>query len=251
MTSQPVTQKNNPVSGASYLLTGLKLIGKPGLRRFVVMPALINIILFAGVIWGGMSYLPEYVDKWLPDWLSWLHWLLWPLIALTLTLIAFIGVLLLANVIAAPFNAILAERVEASLLPAGHAVNGGIGQAVRDIPKLLASEMRKLLYFILRAIPLLILFLIPGINLIAPFTWIAFSAWFLAIEYADYPLGNHRIGFTGQRRILRSRRWLSLGFGGASLALTMVPGLNFIAIPASVAGVTAMAVREGLTQENA
>jgi CysZ protein len=101
-----------------------------------------------------------------------------------------------------------------------------------------------LAYFILWTIPLLVLFFIPGINAIAPLLWAAFSAWMLALQYVDYPMGNHNILFREQRRILARRRWLALGFGGAVLVITMVPIVNFLAMPAAVIGATLMWVEQ-------
>ena len=79
--------------------------------------------------------------------------------------------------------------------------------------------------------------------------WLLFSAWMLALEYLDYPLSNHGRLFPHYRGALRQRRWLALGFGGAVLLLTLVPLLNFIVMPAAVAGATALAVKENLLQE--
>ena len=39
--------------GASYALKGFTLLKLPGIKRYVVIPALINFLLFAGVIWYG------------------------------------------------------------------------------------------------------------------------------------------------------------------------------------------------------
>ncbi|MEZ5582290.1 MAG: hypothetical protein R3F37_05475 [Candidatus Competibacteraceae bacterium] len=43
--------------------------------------------------------------------------------------------------------------------------------------------------------PLLVLFVIPGVNVIAPLLWLVFGAWMLALQYADYPMGNHGLRF--------------------------------------------------------
>ena len=94
------------------------------------------------------------------------------------------------------------------------------------------------MYFALRAVPLLILFLIPGLNLLAPLLWLAFSAWFLALEYADFPMANHGLGFKEQHRRLKQQRLTSLGFGAGATLLTLIPVLNFVAVPAAVAGAT-------------
>jgi CysZ protein len=137
----------------------------------------------------------------------------------------------------------LAEAVEKHLT--GQPIDtGGWRALARDIVPSLLSELRKLLYFAVRALPLGILFLVPGINVAAPFIWALFSAWMLAVEYIDYPMANHWLHFARQRSLLRDNRWLSYGFGGSTLLLTMVPVVNFIAMPAAVAGATAMWVEE-------
>ncbi len=107
------------------------------------------------------------------------------------------------------------------------------------VPSIL-SELRKIFYFLLRVIPLLILSVIPGINVAAPVLWILFNAWFLALEYGDFPMGNHGIRFADQHKRLKSQRMTSMSFGGGATLLMMIPGLNFLAMPAAVAGATAM-----------
>jgi CysZ protein len=38
------------------------------------------------------------------------------------------------------------------------------------------------------------------------------------------------------RRVLRSRRWLALGFGAGVMTLTVIPGINLVAMPSAVIG---------------
>jgi CysZ protein len=235
------------IKGIDCLREGLRLMRQPGLRRYVAIPLLVSITVFSVAIVAGIHWLDILLDwllGWLPGWLDWLRYLLWPLFALTGVLLIFYTFSLLTNLIAAPFNGLLAEAVERHLTGLPLEDMGGWKAVIRDIIPSLLSELRKLVYFLLRAIPLGLLFLIPGINLAAPFLWGLFSAWMLAIEYADYPMANHLLHFAEQRKRLRPRRLLALGFGGASLLLTMIPVVNFIAMPASVAGATALWVRE-------
>ena len=237
--------KNNR-TGMHYLLEGLRLIRQPGLRRYVAIPLLISTIVFSGAILGLSHWLEILITMllgYLPSWLDWLRYLLWPLFAIAGVLIIFYTFSLITNMIAAPFNGMLAEAVEKYLT--GQPIEtGGWKALAKDIIPSVVSELRKLLYFILRAIPLGILFLIPGINLAAPFVWALFSAWMLVIEYIDYPMANHLLHFSQQRQLLRQRRILAYGFGGSSLLMTMVPFVNFLAMPVSVAGATAMWVEE-------
>jgi CysZ protein len=233
-------------TGMHYVFEGLRLIRQPGLRRYVAVPLLVSVVFFSAAIMGLVYWLEaliEWLLGYLPDWLSWLQFLLWPVFFLLCVLLIFYSFSIITNLIAAPFNGMLAEAVEKHLT--GQPIEtGGWKALARDIVPSLVSELRKLLYFLLRALPLGLLFLIPGVNLAAPFLWALFSAWMLAIEYIDYPMANHLLHFSTQRRLLRSRRFLAYGFGGGSLLLTMIPLLNFLAMPVSVAGATAMWVGE-------
>ena len=231
------------IIGLGYFLRGLKLITAPGVKRYVAIPLTINFTVFGLLIWLLAGQFGTLLSAWLPtlpDWLGWLNWLLWTLFALTTALVIFFSFSILANIIAAPFNSLLAEAVERHL--GGLEPPGGEGflATLRDAPGAILDEARKLLYSILWAIPLLIIFWIPVINLAAPVLWVLFSAWVLALQYADYPMGNHGIKFKQQRQTLRQQRMLSLGFGGMTLLATMTPVFNFLVMPVAVAGATAL-----------
>ena len=235
------------LKGVGYLLEGMRLIRLPGLRSFVMMPLLVSSLLFTGLIFAafaGFEWLVAYLLDFLPGWLQWLQYLLWPLFAISALLVLVYGFTLLANLIAAPFNGLLAEAVERQLAGQSLEQTGNWRALLADIGPSIWSELQKLGYFALRGLPLLMLFLIPGINILAPLLWTVFSAWMLALEYADYPLGNHGIRFRDQRQHLRQRRLLTVGFGLTVLGLMLIPIVNFIAMPAAVAGATALWVRE-------
>jgi len=211
---------------------------RPGLRRFVLIPLLINTLIFSLLAWFGINQFEELINWLLPEesWLAFLRWLLWPLFALTMLLVIVYSFTVVANLIAAPFNSQLAEQVELTL--SGSLPAQATGSLIKDIIPALKSELGKLGYFLIRAIPLLILFAIPGVNIIAPFLWLLFNAWFLALEYADYPMANNNLDFKAQHASLKAARLTSLGFGGGATLLMMIPILNFLAMPAAVAGAT-------------
>jgi CysZ protein len=178
----------------------------------------------------------------LPAWLSWLTWLLWPLFGIVILVVIFYTFSLFANLIASPFNGLLAERVEDLARPGrGRPVTGPLWKEIVLTP---VAELKKLLYFVAWAVPVLVLFIIPTVNAAASFIWMAFSAWMLALQYADYPMGNHGIRFKEQRRLLANRRLLVFGFGSGVLLVTMIPVFNFLAMPAGVIGATLLWVGE-------
>ena len=227
-------------SGIRYFFAGFKLILKPGIKRFVAIPLAINICVFAIGFWLGFSWFDQFLAKVLPSWLAWAEYILLPLFAISYFLIVFYLFALLANIIAAPFNGLLAERVEQHLRGSNiNNSNSTFKQIISEAPRAIASEIYKLSYFLLRALPLVILFLIPGVNIAAPILWFMFSAWMLSIEYLDYPLGNHNIVFKQTRILVKTHRVKCLSFGSLVSVFTMMPIINFIVMPVAVAGATA------------
>ncbi len=89
-----------------------------------------------------------------------------------------------------------------------------------------------------RALPLLILSIIPGINVVAPFLWALFGAWGMALEYMAYPLENEGVLFAEQKQLVKSVRLGALSFGGVAVMGLTIPVLNIIVAPAAVIGAT-------------
>lgn len=234
----------NLFNGFAHIFSGLGLINQPGIRRFVVIPLAINILLFAGASWYLFSQFDSWITALIPDfpgWLDWLEtllsWLLWPLFTVMILLVIFYSFSLLANLIAAPFNSLLAEKIEMQLT--GKSIEqSSIYPTFEMIKRTIASEISKLFYFFKWWLLLFVLSLIPGINFAAPFLWLMFGAWMLSLEYLDYPMANHNKFFREINQQALSRRSLSLGLGGGILLLTSLPLVNLIAMPASVAAAT-------------
>lgn len=235
----------NTITSPLYLLRGISLLLQPGIRRYVFMPLLINFILFTLFIIFGISQFSTLIDSYLPglpEWLQWIEWLLWPLFIVCFIAAGFFISLMLANLIAAPFNSFLAEAIERKLCPDKMVPESSLMDNLTSIAPALLSEIRKLGYFIVRAIPLLLLFAIPGINLVAPILWLLFSAWMLALEYLEYPMSANGLLFDDIRSQLGERRLSTLGFGGGVLLLTVIPVINFFIMPIAVAAATALYV---------
>jgi len=231
--------------GARYALSGFRLVRQRGIFRYAVVPLLVNAILFGGAIWFGAYAFQDFIAWLLPDWLDWLviRALLWILFALGAALISFYAFTLVANLVAAPFNGLLADRVERHVRGA----RGDEGEQrgiVAEVGASFGAEIRKMIYLVLWSVPLLVLFLVPVINLAAPFLWLAFGAWMMALEYADCPLGNHGVVFSRGRGIIGRRRMVALGFGATVMVFTTIPVLNLVAMPVAICGATALYVNE-------
>lgn len=236
-----------PRSGLGYFFYGFDIAVSPGIRRFVLMPLLANILLVGGALYYLFSHLDSWINNWMgqiPDWLSWLSYLLWPLLVITILATFSYFFSTLANFIAAPFNGLLAEKVEEKLT--GQKVNDdGLLAVVKDVPRIMSREWRKLVYVLPKAIGLFILLLIPALGqTLGPILWFIFTAWMLAIQYCDYPFDNHKVSFNDMRNSLKQKQGKAYTFGMLVSVLTTIPIINLFVMPVAVCGATAMWVHE-------
>lgn len=234
------------IQGFAFLFQGFPLIFQKGIRGFVLIPLLINIVIFSGAVWLAYTKYQELMGRlldWLPAWLSWIEWLLLPFFALLTMLVIYYTFSIIANFLAAPFNALLADRVERKLRGSS-SVSNSDDSILANIGKTLGSEVKKVLYMLKWMPVLLLITVIPGLNIIAPFAWLIYGAWMYSLQYADYPMGNHDLFMKDELIILRKNRGHALGFGAATTLITIIPGLNFLAMPVAVSGATAMWVKQ-------
>ncbi|MEH6710725.1 MAG: sulfate transporter CysZ [Paraglaciecola polaris] len=228
----------------NYFLQGFTLIQTKGLKRFVFIPLAVNLILFScalyalfGQIDGAIIWLVELI----PDWLGWLKtalsYIIWPLAVISVLLVFALIFGTLANWIAAPFNGLLAEKVEKHLT--GQDLGDtGVMDIVKDIPRTLGRELSKLGYYLPRAIGFLLLFFI--LPVIGQVLWFLFSAWMMAIQYCDYAFDNHKVSFKDMRRTLNQSRGSCFSFGIGVSVFSMIPIVNFLVMPVAICGATAM-----------
>ncbi|MCB1675071.1 MAG: sulfate transporter CysZ [Halioglobus sp.] len=233
--------KGNIALGADYLVRGAKLLRHPSLRLFVIVPLAVNILIFGTLIWLGLGYLSDLMDRWLdgiPQWLTFIKWVIWPLVGLTLGLATGYLFTAVALIIASPFNALLAEKAEE--LVTGKPVDSleGLGAALLAMPRGILREVAKLLYYVPMAAFVLLLSFIPVLNVAAPVLWFLLGAWMMSIQFVDYPMDNHQLSFADVKEAVRARRLSSMGFGGLVALCTGIPVINFFVVPAAVVGAT-------------
>ena len=223
---------NNPVLTLGYFFKGLKLLARTELRTFLVIPILINLVLYSGALVLGYLYIDELIARFIPSWLEWLSWILWPLFFISFFIAGFFTFTVMANMLAAPFYGKLAAKTLSI-------ITGQPGAVVEQpLAKVMAAEFKRVAYLAMRAIPLLVLFIIPGVNVVAPFLWALFGAWGMALEYMAYPLENEGQLFSEQKQLLASVRLGALSFGGITMMGLTLPLLNIVVAPAAVIGAT-------------
>lgn len=227
----PLTSPIAHLTRASQLI-----ISKP-LRPFVLVPLLINLLLFivlTTLLVQGFEGAIDWLLGMLPGWMSFVSGILWGLFAIILVVVYGYSFSMITNIVAAPFYGTLAARAEAQIT----------GKAPADeplrqmIPRTLRREMVKLFYFLCWGSSIMVLCLIlsfiPLLNLLVPVIGVAWGAWSMAIQYVDYSADNHQLSFAELRRRLREHAYTSYGTGGLVMLGTMVPILNILIMPVAV-----------------
>lgn len=221
------------------LLQGFQLLLKPGIRAFIIVPLLSNIIAFAAMVYGiyRLAANSQFgLAEWLPSWLGFLSYLIWPVMIIFALLWIFYGFSVLGNLIAAPFNAFLSEAVEKHLgYPCANSPLT-FTSIIKMIIKSLFRELRKLFYSIKWWLLAFIVSFIPVINLLS----LAIAAWLIAIQYLDYPADNHGISFKKALAAIKTDKLNSLSFGGTVLFCHAIPIINFFVMPAAVCAATVL-----------
>lgn len=231
---------NDFLSGLTYFFKGIRMIFYPGLRRFVMIPLIINIVIFTAAILVGIDQFDNLLDWLMPEgkgwWIEFARVILWIVFSAMISLIVFFTFTLIANLLGAPFNGLLSEKVESSLSGEIHEGEGDVRSLLASILPSLLSEVRKMAYFLIIAAVILILSLF--LHVLSPLLWGIFTSWMFALEYIAYPMENHNMYFSQARAQVRKKRAISFGFGMAVMFATMIPLVNFIVMPSAVTGAT-------------
>jgi CysZ protein len=220
--------------GAFYLFRGMgTLITGSGLRRWAVLPILVNLFVFCLVavvsVWAAAHYARQLSEtNWGLVWGS-----LAGLVAFALILIlGFFTFGLVAPVFAAPFNELLSQRTETRF-------TGSTGELkdrpfVAEMLRALVSAITIFLLEMLVVIPALLLLFIPFAGV---FLFAIPAGFFLALAYMDYSLDRRKLRLRHKLAFCWRHSPEVMGFGLMTYACMLVPFVNVLLIPvAAVAG---------------
>ena len=250
------------IDGLGLPLEGLRMIFRErSLWSLAAVPfglSLVAVTTAGALVYLNAGALYESVAGWLPvleaeAWYSWLWvaparaglWLAGALLFALASGLSLVAAMLLATLLSSPFQDALSERVEN--LVRGHASEDGsfsLLGLLRDGWRGFAAEARRLLFFVVVWGVLVVVGLaIPGAQLVTSPLLIAFTVLFLPLEYAGFSLDRRRLSFAARRSWAFSHVSMMAGFGGAAFLTLLVPGLNFLMLPALVVGGTLLVLR--------
>lgn len=253
----PPEARGSLAQGLGALPRGLMfLVKNPRLWPLSVLPLLINLVVYLGMAYLAVVYLlPWLVDSLTPTALpGFLAKFGDALIRILRAVIYFICVILMVvlgavsftgvgTILAAPFNDFLSEAVEGILRhePSTRALT--LGNLMEDLARTVLQATWKSAIVLATFILTLPLLLVPVVGAVV-YTVLngVVATWFMALEYIDLPMGRAGWTLPERRQWAGKRRSVVFGFGGAVYLTMLVPLLNFLLMPAAVAGGTLLFV---------
>lgn len=226
---------NDFFKGMFYVFFGIRYVFTKGLKRFILIPMVFNLVLFITSLYliyhYAAPYSEYYISK-LPSWLSFLNELILIFFFIAFFLLFICTFTVFFNVLAAPFNGLLAEKAQLLFYRSPIPSISFIEMMVRSIKR----QGQFLAYFIPRLLGLIILFFVPLIQPVYPFIWVLFTGWILSTQYQDLTMDNNLINFKQMQAMMKQKTMLSLGFGFTINLISFIPFLNLLTVPAAVIG---------------
>ena len=230
------------MNGIDCFFEGLRLMWRPGIRAYVIIPFTLNALVFVGIVFWGVAQYDALSSSTglLPEWLFFLAGIV-AFIAGVAAFLAFVlAFAIVASIISSPFLALLAEKVETQLTGVQPSASGNLLViAIRA----LGREVAKALYYLPRLLGIFLLTLIPGVNVASPLLWALFGAWMMTIQFTDYAADNNGVAFRDLRNRLGTGKFQAIVFGLVAYVALAIPVVNIILIPAAVSGGTVFWVK--------
>lgn len=230
-----------PFKVAKAFLRAMSLILSKELRLFILVPLLANFALMGLIYMIAFSYFQGLLDSmmgYVPEWLSFLNWLFNLIFGVVVSVFLFYSFSVGINILAAPFMAFLAEKVEEKETGKTFDEKLTVNVILSIAGRSLQREGQKILYFLPRFLLLVLLFVIPAVNAVAPILLLLFSCWMLSIQYMDYAFDNNKVTFHDMRMALRSKPLLCWIFGGIVMVGLTIPFFNLFVMPIAVVAAT-------------
>lgn len=226
-----------PFRGLAYLFA------HRGLKRYAVLPLILNVILYGAALavffyflwnwqigtvqwefWGPVGgYLAAVVN-----WMGWMVKLVVAMVALAASFFTFTGV---GMALASPLNDILSEKVEISYCGADDRINMPFRFTFRAGLLSFFDSLRNLvrqLLFTLLSLPFLIVPLVGFVPLLLV------GAYFSGFGYLDSAMARNFLRPRHKKLISGKNFWEIMGFGLAMQALFAVPLLGMLLMPVGV-----------------
>lgn len=215
----------------------------PRLLQYILIPFLINLVVFSSAVALGLDFFGNTVVAYIPQGDTWywavLYWFLWVVAVLLTAVLVFFSFTVVGNLLAAPFNDLLSERTEEVLSGKVNEEAFALGRFFREAWQTLLMEAKKMWIFVVVMVFIVPLNLFPGIgNSLYTILAIGLTLFFLCFEYLGFVMVRKRQFFREQKNFIFTRKFLMLGFSCGVMAILAIPFFQMLCIPLAVIAAT-------------
>lgn len=230
------------IQGLQFHIVALKFIHRERLYPWLLLPIVLNIILFALTVslgWELSDRLSQFVTSWFGETESfWTDILKWTFLIISRVLVFFIYALFYKNlvfIILSPVLAFLSEKADERATGKVHPFSWA--QLLGDVIRGVRLAVRNLFIEIGLTLLLLLFGFVPIVGLISPFLILAMQSYFYGFSMLDYSCERYKMNTRESVQFVRQHKGLAIGLGLAFYSLFLLPYIGWILAP--VVGIVA------------
>ncbi len=232
--------------GFTYPFRSLKFFFSHSvLIKYSIAPMIINLLIYGSVFILSYSWFTGSIESWLGIegteagfWLKFLHTALLILGFILLLFFCYLLFTILGNVITAPFNEEISQRVEEIVTGTKEAHKMGFWE---DAYISIKGEVQKLAFYLIILLLIFSLNLIPVAgSVIATVLGVVFSSFYNALDFLDYPMTRKKMRFLDKIKVTRKGKLVTYGFGFTAFLLLFLPVINIFMKPILVVAGTSL-----------
>lgn len=232
------------LSGIAVYKDAWHFLVRHRLWAFVIIPALFNLLLFGGWMWGAWSLAADWGLRaeetarqlpytWLKDFYDWIEWLVRIMVFAMAFLVYGLTYKILILTILSPFHALLAEKVQEKL-SGKTSPPFSPAQLWHDIWRGVRIALGNSIREWLITIPLGLLgLIIPFISPLTTAVIILTQAYFYGFSMIDYHHECLRISAQDSRHWIWQHRATTAGIGLGFYLLMLIPVLGVLLAPSA------------------
>ena len=224
------------------------------LIKYSIAPMLINLLIYGSVFIFSYKWLMGSLDNWLGIenteagfWLKFLHTALLIIGFLLMLFVCYLLFTILGNIVTAPFNEEISQRVE-EIVTGSAEHNMGFWE---DAYISIKGEIQKLIFYLVILLLIFLLNVIPVVgSVISGVLGIIFSCFYNSLDFLDYPMTRKKMRFRDKLKVTRKGKLVTYGFGFTAFLLMFLPVINVFMKPILVAAGTSLFYEKGYSSQD-
>jgi CysZ protein len=232
--------------GFTYPFRSLRFFfAHPKLITYSITPIAINLVIYGSVFFFTYKWLLGSMSGWLGIdetaagfWMQFLHTALLIIAFLLLLFICYLLFITVGNLITAPFNEEISQRVEEIV------TNGAVGHKMgfwEDAYISIKGEAEKIVFYLVILFLIFLLNLVPAVgNVLSAIIGTVFSFFYNALDFLDFPMTRRKMKFKQKLAVTKSGKLLTYGFGAAAFLMMFLPIVNVFMKPILVVAGTSL-----------